>query len=76
VITLAGVTLVLVFSHVNWYGFFGNFTFMMLYTFLGRSFEFFAGIQLALIVRKQKLDGQKKPNLPTWASGLYLFVCG
>jgi peptidoglycan/LPS O-acetylase OafA/YrhL len=74
VITLAGVTLVLVFSHVNWCGFFGNFTFLMLYTFLGRSFEFFAGIQLALIVRKQKLDGQKKTKFTYLGFGL-IFVC-
>jgi peptidoglycan/LPS O-acetylase OafA/YrhL len=74
VITLAGVTLALVFSHVNWYGFFGNFTFLMLYTFLGRCFEFFAGIQLALIVRKQKLDGQKKTKFTYLGFGL-IFVC-
>jgi len=50
-ITAFGFLMVLVFSRVNWYGFFGNFTFMMLYTFIGRCFEFFAGIQLALIVK-------------------------
>jgi peptidoglycan/LPS O-acetylase OafA/YrhL len=60
VVTGLGILLVLVFSHVNWFGFFGNFTFMMLYTFLGRCFEFFAGIQLALIVRRQKLDATSK----------------
>jgi len=73
-ITLVGVTLVLVFSHVNWYGFFGNFTFLMLYTFLGRCFEFFAGIQLALIVRKQQLDGQNKTKFTYLGFGL-IFVC-
>lgn len=74
VITLVGVTLVLVFSHVNWYGFFGNFTFLMLYTFLGRSFEFFAGIQLALIVRKKNLNGQSKTRFTYLGFGL-IFVC-
>ncbi|MEB0263387.1 MULTISPECIES: acyltransferase [unclassified Mucilaginibacter] len=74
VITLAGATLVLIFSHVDWYGFFGNFTFMMLYTFLGRCFEFFAGIQLALIVRKKNLDGQSKSNY-TYLGFLLIFVC-
>lgn len=49
-ITALGFLLVLIFRNVNWYGFFGNFTFMMLYTFLGRCFEFFVGIQLALIL--------------------------
>ncbi|MBB5396553.1 acyltransferase [Mucilaginibacter sp. AK015] len=73
-ITLAGVTLVLIFRHVNWYGFFGNFTFMMLYTFLGRCFEFFAGIQLALIVRKKNLTGQSKSKYTYLGFGL-IFVC-
>lgn len=49
-LTALGFLLVLTFRNVNWYGFFGNFTFMMLYTFLGRCFEFFVGIQLALIM--------------------------
>jgi peptidoglycan/LPS O-acetylase OafA/YrhL len=74
VITLVGVMLVLIFRHVNWHGFFGNFTFMMLYTFLGRCFEFFAGIQLALIVRKKKLDGTSKKNF-TYLGFLLIFVC-
>ncbi|MET3978521.1 peptidoglycan/LPS O-acetylase OafA/YrhL [Mucilaginibacter sp. UYP25] len=74
VITLAGATLVLIFSHVDWYGFFGNFTFMMLYTFLGRCFEFFAGIQLALIVRKKNLDGRSKSNF-TYLGFALIFVC-
>jgi len=73
-ITGLGAVLVLIFSHVNWYGFFGNFTFMMLYTFLGRCFEFFAGIQLALIVRKQKLDGSSRKKL-TYAGFFMIFFC-
>lgn len=73
-ITALGAVLVLIFSHVNWYGFFGNFTFMMLYTFLGRCFEFFAGIQLALIVRKQKLDGSSRKKL-TYAGFFMIFFC-
>jgi len=73
-VTCLGVALVLIFSHVNWYGFFGNFTFMMLYTFLGRCFEFFAGIQLALIVRRQKPDGNSKKKL-TYVGFFMIFVC-
>jgi peptidoglycan/LPS O-acetylase OafA/YrhL len=49
-LTGLGFLLVLIFRNVDWYGFFGNFTFMMLYTFLGRCFEFFVGIKLALIM--------------------------
>lgn len=32
-------------------GFFGNFSFMFLCTFFGRSFEFFCGIKLALLIK-------------------------
>jgi peptidoglycan/LPS O-acetylase OafA/YrhL len=73
-VTGLGVVLVLIFSHVNWYGFFGNFTFMMLYTFLGRCFEFFAGIQLALIIRRQKPEGNSKKKL-TYLGFFLIFVC-
>jgi len=73
-VTGLGVVLVLIFSHVNWYGFFGNFTFMMLYTFFGRCFEFFAGIQLALIVRRQKPAGNSKKKL-TYLGFILIFVC-
>ncbi|RFZ91951.1 acyltransferase [Mucilaginibacter conchicola] len=76
VITLFGAGLVMIFRNVNWYGFFGNFTFMFLYTFLGRCFEFFAGIQLALIVkrRQDKIDGQAKTWF-TYGGFLAIFVC-
>lgn len=55
-ITGFGFLMVLIFRNVNWYGFFGNFTFMMLYTYFGRCFEFFVGIQLALFIRKNGLE--------------------
>ncbi|TWR30350.1 acyltransferase [Mucilaginibacter pallidiroseus] len=74
VITLIGVTLVLIFRNVNWYGFFGNFSFMFLYTFLGRCFEFYVGIQLALIVRKKELTGQAK-SWYTYLGFALIFVC-
>ena len=56
VITCFGFVLVLIFRNVNWYGFFGNFTFMMLNTFLGRCFEFFAGILLALFIKRKGFE--------------------
>lgn len=74
IITAIGALLVLIFRNVNWYGFFGNFTFMMLYTFLGRCFEFFVGIQLALFVRKKTLDGQSKQKL-TYLGFVLMFAC-
>ncbi len=60
-----GCILVLIFSHVDLLGFFGNFRFMFLYTFFGRCVEFFIGIGLALIILKSKESTAKIP-LFTW----------
>jgi peptidoglycan/LPS O-acetylase OafA/YrhL len=59
---------------VNWYGFFGNFTFMMLNTFLGRCFEFFAGIMLALFVKR---NGFERGNriMFTYIGFFLIFFC-
>ncbi|MDB5153969.1 MAG: acyltransferase [Mucilaginibacter sp.] len=73
-ITGFGVLLVLIFRDINWYGFFGNFTFMMLYTYFGRCFEFFVGIQLALFVRKGGLERTNKIRF-TYIGFIMIFVC-
>lgn len=74
VITAVGMLLVLVFRNVNWYGFFGSFTFLMIYTFLGRCFEFFVGIQLALILLKKGIT--RNNNLKyTYIGFLLMMVC-
>jgi peptidoglycan/LPS O-acetylase OafA/YrhL len=44
-----GILLVLVFSHISFFGFYENFTFMFLYTFTGRCIEFFIGIWVATL---------------------------
>jgi len=74
VITLTGCLLVLIFSHVNWYGFFGNFTYMMVYTFFGRCFEFFVGIQLALVVKKKGMKAVSRIKL-TYIGFVFIFFC-
>ncbi|PTQ92884.1 peptidoglycan/LPS O-acetylase OafA/YrhL [Mucilaginibacter yixingensis] len=75
IITLTGVLLVLIFRHVNWWGFFGNFTFMMLYTFLGRCFEFFVGIQLALWLLKRGFTRKNNVSFTYIGFGLiFVFV--
>jgi peptidoglycan/LPS O-acetylase OafA/YrhL len=56
-----GCLLVLIFRNFSFFGFFGNFTFMFLYTFLGRCVEFFIGMGLALIVLKQNEEDRKYP---------------
>ncbi len=47
-----GIILVVIFSKIEFYGFFSTFEFMFNYTFFGRCFEFFAGIMLALLTRR------------------------
>ncbi|MDF2433563.1 MAG: hypothetical protein JWP44_3194, partial [Mucilaginibacter sp.] len=74
IITLLGILMVLIFSHVNWHGFFGNFTFVMLFTFFGRCFEFFVGIQLARIVIKNGFTRTKKVNF-TYSGFTAIFIC-
>ncbi len=73
-ITGFGFILVFIFRNVNWYGFFGNFTFMMLNTFLGRCFEFFAGIMLALFVKR---NGFERGNriMFTYIGFFLIFFC-
>jgi peptidoglycan/LPS O-acetylase OafA/YrhL len=72
-----GSLLVLIFSHVNFFGFYGNFSFMFLYTFTGRCIEFFVGIGLALLVLKQD-DLERKIKWPLFTllgvSGMMLGI--
>ncbi|MEO6849551.1 MAG: acyltransferase, partial [Mucilaginibacter sp.] len=74
VITLFAITMVFIFRHVNWHGFFGNFTFVMLFTFFGRCFEFFVGIQLARYVLKNGFTRINKINF-TYGGFALIFVC-
>jgi len=73
-ITGFGFILVLIFRNINWYGFFGNFTFMMLNTFLGRCFEFFAGITLALFIKKNGF-GRSNRIMFTYIGFFLVFFC-
>lgn len=74
IITLLGVLLVLIFGPLNWHGFFGNFTFVMLFTFFGRCFEFFVGVQLARYVIKNDFTRTNKINF-TYLGFALIFVC-
>jgi peptidoglycan/LPS O-acetylase OafA/YrhL len=73
-ITLFGVVMVLIFSHVNWHGFFGNFTFVLLFTYFGRCFEFFVGVQLARIILKKGFTRTNKFSF-TYTGFVLVFVC-
>ncbi len=74
VITLFAITMVFIFSHVNWYGFFGNFPFVLVFTFFGRCFEFFVGVQLARYVLKKGLTRTNRVKW-TYLGFLLIFVC-
>jgi len=74
IITTFAILMVLTFSHVDFHGFFGNFPFVMVFTFFGRCFEFFVGVQLARYVLKNGFSRTGKFNF-TYTSFLLIFVC-
>lgn len=69
-----GWILVQICSTVSFHGFFGSNSFMLLYTFLGRSIEFFAGISLALLFMRNtsKISGFKFTLLGLMMLGICL----
>jgi len=74
VLTCFAIVMVLIFSHVNWYGFFSNFPFVMLFTFFGRCFEFFVGVQLARIVLNKGFHRSNRLAY-TYTGFVLIFVC-
>jgi peptidoglycan/LPS O-acetylase OafA/YrhL len=74
IITLFAILMVFIFRDINWHGFFGNFTFVMLFTFFGRCFEFFVGIQLARYVLKNGFTRTNKISF-TYGGFVMIFVC-
>ena len=56
-----GCILVIVFSKINFFGFYGSYQFMLIYTFNGRCIEFFLGIYLALQILNKKPKNYKCP---------------
>lgn len=74
IITAFAVVMFLIFRNVNFHGFFGNIYFVLLYTFFGRCFEFFVGVQLAKIVLKKGFGRKTKFNI-TYPAFIMIFVC-
>jgi len=68
---LAGFILVFIFSPLRFYGFFGDNRFMLGYTFLGRSFEFFMGCFLS---SKLSTWSSEKSNTGWWTYSGLLFI--
>lgn len=54
-IILIGAALTAFFNDLNWYGFMGEYKFFWSFTFFGRCAEFFAGVQLALLLKKKSI---------------------
>ncbi|MCC3157503.1 acyltransferase [Hymenobacter sp. 15J16-1T3B] len=67
-----GCLLVAVLAPLHFHGLFGNFKFMILYTFFGRAIEFFTGIQLAIWYRRGLL--RPKRGLLTLAGTVALLA--
>lgn len=74
ILTAFAIVMVLIFSRVNWHGFFGNFPFVMLFTFFGRCFEFFVGVQLARIVLNKGFERTNKITY-TYIGFLLMMLC-
>lgn len=72
-VLLIGIGLILctVFYPVNFYGFFKPVSFMFNFTFFGRCIEFFTGILLALIFKKN--NPARSSNIWTY-SGVFLII--
>ena len=73
-LTTFAIVMVLVFGPLNWHGFFGNFPFVMLFTFFGRCFEFFVGVQLARIILNKGFHRTNKIKF-TWLGLGLIFLC-
>src|SRR5580692_175649 len=74
IITAFAVAMFLIFRNVNFHGFFGNIYFVLLYTFFGRCFEFFVGVQLAKIVLKKGFSRTNKITY-TYLGFILIFLC-
>lgn len=70
---LFGVALVSVFKNYNFGGFFHSYEFMFNYTFFGRAIEFFAGIGLALLLKKY--PGYKSRYPLTYIGMFFIILC-
>jgi peptidoglycan/LPS O-acetylase OafA/YrhL len=74
IITAFAVVMFLIFRNVDFHGFFGNIYLVLLFTFFGRCFEFFVGVQLAKIILKKGLVRKVKFHF-TYTSFIMIFVC-
>ncbi|MCO5950028.1 acyltransferase family protein [Mucilaginibacter flavidus] len=74
IITLFAIVMFLIFRNINWHGFFGEFSFVMVFTFFGRCFEFFVGVQLARYVLKNGFKRTNKISF-TYVGFIMIFVC-
>lgn len=69
---LLGTGMVALLSPLHWHGLFGSYPFMLTYTFLGHSLEFFIGVWLALRYQSDRL-GNPRGYWRT-AGGVLLYI--
>lgn len=75
IIFLLGLTSVFIFENIDFYGFMGNFRFMILYTFWGRCFEFYIGIKLAMFYNKHYRTLTEVKPIKTVIGALWIICC-
>jgi peptidoglycan/LPS O-acetylase OafA/YrhL len=68
-----GLLAVFMFGRFDIQGFFGSYSFMFNYTFFGRCIEFFIGIGLAILIKKEHLNFKFKHF--TYLGFVLIFVC-
>lgn len=69
-----GFLLVYIFKDVYFYGFYSNFDFMLNYTFTGRCFEFFSGMGLAILIKKE-YSFKYRFRYFTYSGAIIILVC-
>lgn len=73
---LVGVLLVEIGKRIDFYGFFGNYSFMFSYSFFGRNLDFLMGVGLAIFYKKNNEKIFKLRWLPYTYWGVFaLLVC-
>lgn len=69
-----GVALTAFFNDINWHGFLGEYKFFWSFTFFGRCTEFFAGVQLALWLKRKSIPQKKTHYTFTGFAGVFMMA--
>lgn len=75
IVFLLGFFIVFLSNKLDWGYFFENNMFMLTYTFFGRSFEFFAGMYLAYLLKNKNIKTSINSNKYTTFGFLGIIIC-